>query len=145
MGDVSYGRAIWREAGRQLPKEGGGRPPVPADAPPERGWNVRVMLFDVAGDLQADSMPDALPEADPDYRVNTLANAGAWVRETASIFHTERREGIPEGLDAETLERSILSLRVSLSRNGGLTWWRIPYTVAGANWRAAVRVERATQ
>lgn len=145
MGDASFARAIWREAGAQLPKHtGGGRPPMPPEAPAEKGWHCRIMLFDERGELQADSMPDAAAEVTPDVYCNTLANAGAWAREVASIFHTEQREPLPVGLDDETLRRSIMSLRVSLSRNGGQTWWRIPYTVNGASWRVMMRVERAT-
>lgn len=145
MGDLGYARAIWREVGRQLPKDGTGRPPVPPDAPAESGWLARIMLFDERGELQADTMPDAAVDAAPDVMRGTLALVGRWLRETAEEFHAANGDGEPQGLDAATLERSILSLRVSLSRNGGQTWWRVPYAVNGAAWRATVRVERAIQ
>lgn len=143
MGDISYARGIWKAVAPLLPRIGG-RPVTAPGEPAGAGWFARVMLFDPKGELQADTMPDREAEATPDVRINTLTNVGTWLRETAQEFHAANGDGEPEGLDAATLERSILSLRVSLSRNGGLTWWRVPYTVAGQAWRAMVRVERAS-
>jgi len=144
MGDAGYERSIYRAVGPLLTRVGG-RPPIP---PGEReaelaGWRCRIMLFDPAGEVQADSMPDSPPEAEPDIKCGTLGLAASWLRDVAEAFHAERREAAPEGLDQATLERSILSLRVSLSRNGGQTWWRVGYKVGGEQWRAMVRVERA--
>lgn len=146
MGDAAFTRSIWKEAGRQLPKDaGGGLPPVPANTPAERGWNCRIMLFGPNGDLEADSQPDSNPEDEPAGHTRTLAHTGTWLRDTANLFHNDRRDPLPLGLDAETLGRSILSLRVSLSRNGGACWWRVPYTIGDDVWRAMVRVQRATE
>jgi hypothetical protein len=125
---------LWQEIGRQL----SGHAPPGVD-----GWLTRVMVFDSAGDLQADSMPDQDVNAIPDVFMKTLPETGAWVRATCYMFHAERREPQPVGLDDATLQRAILSLRVSLSRSGGVAWWRIPYTVDGVQWRVAVRVMRA--
>lgn len=145
MGDAGYERSIYRAVGPLLHRTGG-RPPIP---PGEReaelaGWRCRIMLFGPNGDVEADSMPDAAPEAEPDVKCGTLGLVAQWLREVAEAFHAERREPAPVGLDQATLERSILSLRVSLSRNAGQTWWRVSYKLGddGEQWRAMVRVER---
>lgn len=143
MGDVSFARSIWKAVAPLLPRLGG-RPPIPQGAPAEVGWKARLMLFDHLGELQADSMPDAPAEAEPAEFFGTLGHVASWLRTAAADFHEENRDGELVGLDAATLERSILSLRVSLSRNGGATWWRVAYTAGGTSWRAAVRVERAS-
>lgn len=104
-----------------------------------KAWRARVMLFNSLGSLEADSMPEAEPDVLPDTRLVSLLAVGRWVRSSASAFHDLPLVGLDDG----TLNYSIKSLRVSLSRNAGTCWWNLPYAVNGEQWRAAVRVQRA--
>lgn len=134
LGDPAFAEAIWRATREFLPKGGAGAPGA--------GWRIRIMLFGEGDDLQADTMPDAEPEALGDELAPSLPAVARTLASMAYMYHQERGDPQPIGLDEAELLRRTKALRVSLSRSGGACWWRVPYTVAGVPWRAMVRVAR---
>lgn len=141
LGDVGFASQIYKHAGALIYRAPRAARSGDVDQPGmAKSWAARVMLMDATGSVEADSMPDALPETEPDTVLPGLRAVGVWAREAAEAFHEGQKV---EGLDDLTIDRSINSLRVSLSRNSGKCWWRLPYTVDGTAWTATVRVERA--
>ena len=114
-------------------------------------WRVRVRLFrDGMDKPEADSDPERPAGEVGDTVLRGLPAVAEHVQGLAWDFHqpigTVRMvwvapEGL-KGLESSTLLHRLKSLRPTLSRNQGRAVWRVPYTVAGAEWRADVDVQR---
>lgn len=101
---------------------------------------VRLVLsYD--GSVEADTMPEEPPETKPDDSVDGLAQVVDYIYGIATAFHASRGDPAPD-LDRDAMAKRLSSLRVSLSRSGGATWWHTGYHAGGAEWQAALRVVR---
>ena len=143
LGDIGYAQTIWRAARTYIAHTGPGRPPEPpGESMMAKSWRCRLMISDPRGDVVADSMEGESLEVPPDQPMPTLPALARWAAEAVNQYHSERGDPQPVGLDADTLRKAILALRVNLTRTGGECWWRVPYTVGGESWRVMARVHR---
>ena len=143
LGDEGYAQTIWRACRHYVQRDHRGRPPEPpSESMLAKSWMARLMISSPTGDIVADSMEGQPAEAEPDQPMPTLPALARWVQEATYQYHAERGELQPVGLDDATLRKSILALRVSLSRTAGECWWRVPYSVNGEWWRVMARVHR---
>lgn len=102
-------------------------------------FKIRILIS--RGDsAEADTDPDLPIDAPPTWHMvgmDAIADATA---STIRAFHASRHDPEPE---LEDLRRRLPSLRVTLSRGNGSTWWTVHYRVGVMSWLASVRVVRA--
>jgi hypothetical protein len=130
--DMSQGRAILREAAKLLPAQPFGQP---------RPFLIRI-LISRGESAEADTDPELEIDARPTWEVLGMAAISRAVASTVAAFHTGRHD-LPPDLTVEALDARLPSLRVTLTRGKGSTWWRVPYHVGAVRWIAAVHVVRA--
>lgn len=147
LGDDTLEYTIWKAAKFYIQPGAKGRPRE--DEVGGYKWAARLILF---GWQDAGAVADSEPENDgvldglmPKAKFATLRHVGQWAREQVRLHHAAQLDPEPEGLDDATLERRMLSARVTLHRHkGSLAWWRLPYTVGGKLCRADIRLGRLT-
>lgn len=149
LGDAGFSHMVWKAAKAYIPKSAAGRPPIENHDMGADGagrWAARLMIFDPHNDLVADSEPDVDMDNEPAELLPTLMAVGRWAQWQVNAYHAGMHQDAPQGLDEGTLQRRVSSLRVQLSRHaGGLTWWKLPYTVGGNGWHVHVRICKASE
>lgn len=131
--DSQRAAAMLRDAAARL---GSGRP---GRAHP---FLVRILIS--RGDsAEADTEPEAEIDARPTWMLWGMEAICKAVADTIRDFHAGRGDLAPDAAaSTDALLERQASLRVTLSRGGGETWWRVPYTVGAMPWIAAVHVVR---
>ena len=107
-------------------------------------WRIRVRLYDNATpqEPQADSDAERPADSEGATVVTGLPGVAYELATLAMGYHG----GECGGLDQETLQHRLKSLRPTLSRRGGNAVWRVPYkTPSGDEWLARVDVRREGQ
>jgi len=107
-------------------------------------WRVRVRLYDQRSpsDPAADSDSELPPDVPGHAVLRGLPGVADHVAGLATDWHGSMTHGEVKGLDGPTLRHRLKSLRPTLSRRGGNAVWRVPYTVAGADWLARVDIQK---
>lgn len=107
---------------------------------PHSAYLIRVLIS--RGDsAEADTEPDSPVDAVPEWQVHGMAAIANAAYDVIVGFHASRHDPAP-GLGREKLLGRLPSLRVTLTRGKGDTWWRVPYDVEGVRWVAVVHVVR---
>ena len=114
-------------------------------------WRMRVRLYAAPdmGEPVCDTDAESAHDAPGATIVTGLPAMCEELQTLAYAFHTRPGRTVA-GLDMETLDHRLKSLRPTLYRETGNSpkghgVWRVPYTVDGEAWLARVDVERADQ
>lgn len=116
------------------------REAIPKNDKRATAYRVRLTLFK-NGVLEADSDPELPANTAGTETIRGLLEVGKWAREIAYGFHYGEGPGPITGFDDDDIQKSIKSLRPSLSRNDGTHNWRIKYDVDDqSEWMANILV-----